>query len=325
MTHGGRKGVQKDFEEEPVHNHASSSSHSGTSLATMDPALNPTIHTVDSRVSADVRIDHVPDSKGTAEITGADHKQPTNLEALQAEEQLRPAGADDFPGDRGARPALVVLFGAFLTLFPSFGFMVSIGTLQDYWQFHQLSTYSSRDIGWIPSIFVYLALSLGICVGPLFDMYGPRWLLLSGSVAYVIMTFLLAQCSEYYQFMLCLGFLGGPAGAALTTTSMAVVSHWFKIRRGLAAGLAMVGSSFGGVVIPLVLRAALPRYGYAWSVRILGFIFMACLTVGNILMKPRLPPSPDAKKQRIFSLSLFGEPSFSFLTVSVFGIEGTQH
>lgn len=316
--------MQKNFEDELVHNQARGSSHRGTTSA-MDPALNPTVHTVDSHVSADVRIDHVQDSKQTAETTGADHKQPTNLNALEAEEQLRQASADDFPGDRGARPALVVLFGAFLALFPSFGFMVSIGTLQDYWQFHQLSTYSSRDIGWIPSIFVYLALSLGICVGPLFDMYGPRWLLLSGSVAYVVMTFLLAQCSEYYQFMLCLGFLGGPAGAALTTTSMATVSHWFKIRRGLAAGLAMVGSSFGGVVIPLVLRATLPRYGYAWSVRILAFIFLACLTVSNILMKPRLPPSPDAKKQRIFSLRLFGQPNFSFLTVSVFGIEGSWH
>jgi MFS family permease len=99
------------------------------------------------------------------------------------------------------------------------------------------------------------------------------------------------------------------------------VSHWFKVRRGLAAGIAMVGSSFGGVVIPLVLRSALPRYGYAWSVRILGFVFLICLTVGNALMKPRLPPSPDAKKQRIFSLSLFGDPRFCFLTVSVFGIE----
>lgn len=321
MTNGGRECALENSGHRQVQNQPSKFSQCGTS-STMDPTLNPTVHLVDSHISADVRIDHGSNSKETAETTGADHKRPTNLEPLEAEEQLRQASADDFPGDRGARPALVVLLGAFLALFPSFGFMVSIGTLQDYWQFHQLSTYSSRDIGWIPSIFVYLALSLGICVGPLFDMYGPRWLLLGGSVAYIVMTFLLAQCSEYYQFMLCLGFLGGPAGAALTTTSMATVSHWFKTRRGLAAGLAMVGSSLGGVVIPLVLRAALPRYGYAWSIRILGFIFLACLTVSNVLMKPRLPPSPDAKKQRVFSLQLFGDPSFTFLTVSVFGIEG---
>lgn len=85
--------------------------------------------------------------------------------------------------------------------------------------------------------------------------------------------------------------------------------------------LLLFSNSFGGVVIPLVLRAALPRYGYAWSVRILGFVFVACLVGANLLVRPRLSPSPDAKKVDIFSLELFGQPSFLFLTVSVFGIE----
>ncbi|KPI36546.1 putative transporter MCH4 [Cyphellophora attinorum] len=303
----------------------------------MDPTTNPALQLVDSHISSanatsgghangGYEYQQLDQKHAVEHSSGANEKQQATqrLEPLELEQQQPPApptDADDFPGDRGALPASIVLLGAFLTLFPSFGFMVSIGTLQDYWQYHQLADYSSRDIGWIPSVFVYLALSLGICVGPLFDMYGPRWLLGVGSVAYVIMTFLLAECSEYWQFLLCLGFLGGPAGAALTTTSMACVSHWFRVRRGLAAGLAMVGSSFGGVVIPLVLRATLPKYGYAWSMRILGFVFLVCLALGNVLMKARLPPSPDAKKQRIFSLALFGDPAFCFLTASVFGIE----
>ena len=284
----------------------------------MDPTANPALQLVDTRLSAEARLASNEHRELPVEAKEEGQQLPS---AIPVSEESRHGETDEFPGDRGAMSACIVLFGAFVTLFPSFGFMVSIGTLQDYWQYNQLEDYSSRDIGWIPSVFVYLALSLGICVGPLFDMYGPRWLLLVGSTAYVVMTFLLAECKEYYQFLLCLGFLGGPAGAALTTTSMATVSHWFKIRRGFAAGIAMVGSSFGGVVIPLVLRTTLPKYGYAWSVRILGFVFLACLIVGNFLMKPRLPPAPDAKKQKIFSLALFADPAFSFLTASVFGIE----
>jgi MFS family permease len=107
----------------------------------------------------------------------------------------------------------------------------------------------------------------------------------------------------------------------LTTTSLAVVSHWFKRRRGLAHGIAMVGSSFGGVTIPLILKDTLPKYGFAWSVRILGFVFLACLAISNVLMKPRLPPSPESKKARIISLGLFGDLRFTFLTISVFGFE----
>ncbi|EME44826.1 hypothetical protein DOTSEDRAFT_88843 [Dothistroma septosporum NZE10] len=217
--------------------------------------------------------------------------------------------------------AWIVLAGSFLALFPSFGLIVSIGTLQDYWQYHQLAGFSSRDIGWISGVFTYLALALGICCGPVFDRHGPRVVMLVGSIAYIVAIFLLAECKLYWQFMLCLGLLAGPAAAALTTVGLAVVSHWFKVKRGFASGIAMVGNSFGGVVIPLVLRHCFPRYGYAWSIRILGFVFTVCLIMSNFLVRSRFPPSPDAKKSKIFSLDLFGNGAFSFLTVSVLGIE----
>jgi MFS family permease len=284
----------------------------------MDVELNPVVHLAGtrSRTSADGIED-----KPTAPLEKVASKAEPRPADLEASEQPYDEDLDDFPGDRNDLSAWLVLLGSFLALFPSFGLMVSIGTVQDYWQFHQLSSYSSQTIGWIPSTFVYLSLGLGICCGPIFDRYGPRWMLLAGSLAYTVMIFLLAECKEYWQFLLCLGILGGPAGAALTTTALAVLSHWFKAKRGLASGLAMVGNSFGGVVIPLVLRAALPKYGYAWSIRILGFVFAACLIMANLLVRPRLKPSAEAKKVDIFSLELFGQPSFSLLTVSVFGIE----
>ncbi|ORX98769.1 major facilitator superfamily domain-containing protein [Clohesyomyces aquaticus] len=226
---------------------------------------------------------------------------------------------DNFP--EGGTRAWLVVASACLLLFPSFGFMVSIGTLQDYWNQHQLSNYSSRDVGWIPSIFVYLALGLGIWVGPLFDRYGPRWIALLGSIGYLIFMFLLAECKQYYQFILCCGILGGVTGATLTTTSLAVVAHWFKIRRGLAQGIAMIGSSFGGFTIPLILRSTFPKYGYQWSLRILGFIFLGCFIIGNTVIKARISASTATKKKAIISLSIFGDLRFSLLTISVFGFE----
>ena len=226
---------------------------------------------------------------------------------------------DNFP--EGGKEAWLVVFGAFMLLFPSFGFMVSIGTLQEYWHAHQLAEYTVRDVGWIPSVFVYLALALGIWIGPLFDRYGAREIALIGSVTYAVMTFLLAQCSKYYEFLLCCGFLGGIAGASLTTTSLAAVSHWFKRRRGLAQGIAMIGSSFGGVAIPLILRATLPKYGYKWSLRILGFSFIGSLVIGNIYLKGRLKPTIETQKKSIISLSIFGDLKFSLLTIAVFGFE----
>jgi MFS family permease len=250
---------------------------------------------------------HIPNDDGQPDA-------PVDVEASN-----RSTGVDDFPD--GGLQAWLVLTGAFLALFTSLGFMVAIGTVQEYLQLHQLSDYTSRDIGWIPSVFVYLSLAGGIWVGPVFDRYGPRWLALFGSVTYVAMMFLLAECSKYWHFLLCLGFLGGIAGATLTTTSMAVVSHWFKRRRGLAHGIAMCGSSFGGLAIPLILQNTFPRYGYAWSIRILAFVNFGCMIISNMLMKPRLPPSPQAKKQPIISLGLFGDMKFTLFTITVFGFE----
>lgn len=316
----------------------------------MDPVANPTAQVQEMPPSGDVT--HAePDEiwnelrRTVSKMTGrskvpSDEKQSTQEKAAEVRSQARsrarrnPSGhvvdeddpeipivdaEDSFP--EGGLRAWLVVASAWLLLFPSFGFMVSVGTLQDYWSQHQLSDMTVRDIGWIPSVFVYLSLALGIWVGPLFDRYGPRWIALSGSVGLLLMVFLLAECETFWQMILCCGVLGGVSGAMLTTTSLAVVAHWFKERRGLTQGIAMMGSSCGGLTIPLVLRTTFPRYGYQWSLRILGFVFLVLLIAGNILMRARIPPSAAAKKKAIISLSIYGDLRLSLFTLSVFGFE----
>ena len=78
------------------------------------------------------------------------------------EPRCHDAGMIDELVPEGGLRAWLVVVSSWLLLFPSFGFMISIGTLQDYWSQHQLSQYTARDIGWIPSVFVYLSLALGI-------------------------------------------------------------------------------------------------------------------------------------------------------------------
>jgi MFS family permease len=312
----------------------------------MDPAANPAVHV---RPSTDGRTFEEPEEvwdglvRTVSRVTGrsrrdsdaekhaqageSDETAPTPWtrperrkdEDMIDEEAASQIARDTFP--EGGLRAWLVVVAAWLLLFPSFGFMVSIGTLQDYWGQHQLSSLSASTIGWIPSVFVYLSLALGLFVGPFFDKYGPRWIALCGSIGELIMIFLLAECETFWQMMLCCGVLGGLSGALLTTTSLAAVAHWFKERRGLTQGIAMMGSSCGGLVIPLVLRTTFPKYGYAWSLRILGFVFLFCFVVGNILIKARLPPSAEAKKKAIVSFSIYADLRLSLFTVAVFGFE----
>ncbi|KAI7970243.1 hypothetical protein EIK77_000245 [Talaromyces pinophilus] len=155
------------------------------------------------------------------------------------------AVVDSFP-DGGARSWLVVM-GSFFLLMASYGMMNSVGVFQSYLETNQLSSYSSTDVGWISSSFVFVALLLGVYIGPLFDSHGPKVLVYGGSVIFMLSLFLFAECKQYWQFLLSFGILGGIGAALVSTVAMACVPHWFEIRAGMAIGTALAGSGLGGI------------------------------------------------------------------------------
>ncbi|TVY16771.1 putative transporter MCH4 [Lachnellula arida] len=111
----------------------------------------------------------------------------------------------DYTFPEGGWRAWLVIFGSFSIISGTFGLISSAGLFQAYWKAHQLSSYASRDVGWILAVNVFMNLFLGVQIGPLFDRYGPRWLLLPGSVGYVVSLVLLAECKKYWHFMLVYG------------------------------------------------------------------------------------------------------------------------
>ncbi|KAI9039882.1 putative MFS monocarboxylate transporter [Aspergillus affinis] len=219
----------------------------------------------------------------------------------------------------GGREAWICLLGSALMMFPSFGFQTAVGSVQDYIATHQLSNYGDRDVGWITAVMVFLTLFLGVQVGPLFDRYGPRVLLTCGSLANFVSYILLAECSLYWHFMLCLGVLCGISSAVITTVSIAVLSHWFNRRRALASGICMGGSSAGGAIIPLMLRTLFDKYGWAWAILIVAFMALGCYIVGILLIRGRLPAG---QKSRVtIDLRAFKSPRLCFLAIAVFSFE----
>ncbi|OIW31158.1 MFS general substrate transporter [Coniochaeta ligniaria NRRL 30616] len=219
----------------------------------------------------------------------------------------------------GGRRAWLVVLGSWLALFASLGIMNILATFQTYVSTHQLSHYDSGTIGWIFSLYTFLCFFLGIYIGPIFDKYGPRYLILGGTIALAVSLMLLSICTQYWQFLLAFGLLSGLASSLLFTPSIASVGHFFHARRGFATGIASTAGSLGGVVWPLMLQSLFPRLGWAWSIRILGFLCLALTAAANFLIRSRLPPKAGASVHP--DPRIFLNKAFALTTAAVFFLE----
>ncbi|KAI9803556.1 MAG: hypothetical protein M1825_001899 [Sarcosagium campestre] len=216
----------------------------------------------------------------------------------------------------GGLQAWKVVFGSFCGMLGAFGLANSIGTFQAYISENQLKEYTADQIGWIFSLYIFLAFFCGVQIGPVFDARGPRLLVLVGSINLVLTMMLLGLCSEYWHFMLVFGLLGGVGTSLIFTPAIASVGHYFLTGRGNATGIATTGGSIGGVVFPLMLQALIPRVGFAWATRIIGFIFIGLFAVANMLIRSRLVPERRASAMPDFSI--FRSAVFSLTTAGVF-------
>lgn len=98
---------------------------------------------------------------------------------------INPSSSDETTYPEGGLRAYSVVFGSFLALTACFGLMNSVGTFQTYLGANQLAGYSDSAVGWIFSLYIFVAFFCGLQIGPVFDAYGPRWLVLAGSVLLV--------------------------------------------------------------------------------------------------------------------------------------------
>ncbi|KAJ7099515.1 major facilitator superfamily domain-containing protein [Mycena belliarum] len=196
--------------------------------------------------------------------------------------------AAEYP-DGGAKAWLVVL-GAACTTFSTFGYVNAWGVFQEYYETTLLQDSSASNIAWIGSIQYSLVFIPALVSGHFFDRGHLRLPFIIASVGLVVATFLVAQCKQYWHFLLCQGFLVGICSGVLFGPVMAVTGHWFKERRGRATGFVAMGSSIGGTLFPIVTRKLIPQVGFSWTLRIIGFILITTLGVANLTVRRRLPP-----------------------------------
>ncbi|KAF5658877.1 monocarboxylate transporter 2 [Fusarium circinatum] len=223
--------------------------------------------------------------------------------------------------------AWICVLGSFLTLIPTFGFMNSLGTVQTYLSMNQLHDYSEGEVGWISGLFLFLSLILNVQVGPMVDVHGPNIIGPIGAVLYVAMFLLMAECRNYWHFMLCLGVFGSIGAAMTMVVAIAVVGKLFVRKRGLAMGITLAGSSIGAVIFPIILRSTYPSLGWQWSMRIMAFISagllipaVLCFTTFNKIYKSSTNGQPSPKSSTL-NFTAFQSPAFCFVTAGIFMFE----
>ncbi|KAJ4209567.1 hypothetical protein NW759_013423 [Fusarium solani] len=194
-----------------------------------------------------------------------------------------PDGPPDGPPDGGAAAWLVVL-GAWCCSFSSPGWINSVGSFQQYYEVGPLKGYSSSTIAWIPSLQIFFLFALGPVVGILFDKYGPRPLIIGGTILHVFGLMMASLAKTYYQFILSQGVCSAIALACMTT--------WFSKRRGAAMGIMATGSSVGGVIFPIMISRMIKSTGYPWAMRTAAFLILGLQTIAILTVRPRTKPAP---------------------------------
>ena len=100
--------------------------------------------------------------------------------------------------------------------------------------------------------------------------------------------------------------------------AVGVIPQWYNRHRGLACGITFSSGSLAGIVFPIAMRQLFVSVGFGWTIRILGFIWLGCLVVCNLLIRPRLKPKKSLTGGQVIDLSALRDLRFLLLGIGIF-------
>ncbi|KAH6666085.1 major facilitator superfamily domain-containing protein [Halenospora varia] len=242
-------------------------------------------------------------------MASTDHAQNTTpmMHDLKTDPE-KAAQAERWPPDGGAAAWLVVL-GAWCCSFSSPGWINSVGSFQQYYEVGPLKDYSSSTIAWIPALQLFFLFALGPVAGIIFDKYGPRPLIIGGTLLHVFGLMMASLAKTYYQFILSQG--------VCSAIALACISTWFSKKRGAAMGIMVTGSSVGGVIFPIMISRMIQSTGYPWTMRTAAFLILGLQIIAILTVRPRTKPVPKKMPAGRFAAP-FREFPFVMLLLGIF-------
>ncbi|GHE60575.1 MFS transporter [Camelimonas fluminis] len=154
----------------------------------------------------------------------------------------------------------------------------------------------SQDTGWsITGISAamtigFLAMAVASLVwGGLSDRFGPRPVVLAGSIVLAASLALASRAGSLVAFQLLFGVLVGAATAAVFAPMMACVTGWFETQRGLAVSLVSAGMGMAPMTMSPLAAWLVTAYDWRVAMQIIAGIAAALMIPAALLV--RRPPA----------------------------------
>jgi len=233
------------------------------------------------------------------------------------------------PPDGGTTAWIQVAMG-WLVCVCTWGYINSFGVFQTYYS--ETLGESQSTISWIGSLQLWTVFFGSAFSGRALDagLFIPTMIV--GVTVQLIGIFMTSLCTVFWQLVLAQGLCTGLGSGIFFCPTLGLVTTYFKDKRGIAVAIVTTGNSVGGAVYPVIVRQLLPKIGFAWTVRVLGFVNLALLATALAFMRPRLPPrkaGPVIEWKAFYEVSydcvligmslVFGGLFFSYYYIASYG------
>jgi MFS family permease len=162
----------------------------------------------------------------------------------------------------------------------------------------------SRDTGWsvtgISSAMTigFLAMALASMIwGTLSDRWGPRVIVLTGSVILTASLALASRATSLVEFQLVFGLVVGGATAAIFAPMMACVTGWFDTHRSLAVSLVSAGMGMAPMTMSPLAAWLVSVYDWRTSMLMIAAIAAAIMIPASLLV--RSPPVAEPERDGV--------------------------
>ena len=119
------------------------------------------------------------------------------------------------------------------------------------------------------SLGTLLGLAVVPVCGALIDRYPVRWLISGGVVLFALGLWWTGNSSSITEYVVVFGLTFCLTNSlAGSIASSAVVSRWFTRSRGKALGIAAMGASVGGILVPVLVNRWIIDYGWRTAMEI---------------------------------------------------------